>query len=623
MPSLPSPAWKRHDVPLRVARPPVFGQHASGDPGVPGGRDRASTGRAVGRDVPPAAAGTGGRMSDDRSRLGCALVTLGTLAVWVLIALAAWLIAVESPAQTVCCGPTGVLWTCTDPTCRGPLGLSCTPTGQVVPAGSCAAAPTPTPTSTPTPTAPPTPTATPTPTAPPMPAPTIATVTLGLPIPWTYTQGLSLYRGVLWGDAGNPTTGVNNGECIFSVDYTRTPPVFRVWACTGQTADSWESAYPKVDDDPANGAGTLIVAWIETHSVPPWGQTRGDVLRYGTITTLQARPVTGQAGALAVDDPAPFVRRDAIAEPQAWLWPLGWLHLGGQRQLYGAWVSSRWGEQPSRLVRWYWPLSGPPAADWQGLPPTRVPMASISDIAIDGDGSLIATETTGDNAGTMAVWRSRDEGRSWAVATTVQAAPGGSLFDCHFAHGAGGAAQTPWLLTCNSTPPSGSWANGGWQVVTVAWPGAVFPLYWGQHPAQPSALGMRALAAGVRLTTGAGPAPLSQLEVLRQLRNSPNGGGKDTMQAPPVASTATISGYCYTTTPRGKAGLGGVAISLSTVSARTCQSGFGGAYTTQAVPAGTYTVTPKLAGYVFTPPTAKVAVAGAPVTGVNFVAEKI
>jgi hypothetical protein len=144
-------------------------------------------------------------------------------------------------------------------------------------------------------------------------------------------------------------------------------------------------------------------------------------------------------------------------------------------------------------------------------------MASISDIAIDADGSLIATETLGDNATAMSIWRSRDEGRTWALATTVLAQPGGSLFDCHFAHGAGGAAQVPWLLTCNSTAPSGNWQNGGWGVVTVAWPGAEFPLYWGKAPAaQPQA--MQAQAKGiVKAVTGAGPAPLSQLDVLRQL----------------------------------------------------------------------------------------------------------
>ncbi len=149
--------------------------------------------------------------------------------------------------------------------------------------------------------------------------------------------------------------------------------------------------------------------------------------------------------------------------------------------------------------------------------PVIYPMQSISDIAIDADGSLIATETLGDNATSMSIWRSRDEGRTWVVATTVQAQPGQSLFDCHFSHHAGGAADVPWLLTCDSTPPTGNWANGGWSVVTVAWPGAQLPLYWGQAPAQPAAgaMAVRALAAPQR--AGAGPAPLSQLDVLRQL----------------------------------------------------------------------------------------------------------
>ncbi len=443
-------------------------------------------------------------MTGDREIRLCAWEVVAVAAL-LIVAMAMIAVGVASGQQLYCHDSTGCY------PLPLPPGMTCSGTVDTTP---CAVA-TPTPTPTVAPTA--------TPTAPPMPAPTITTVTLGLPIPWSYTQGLSLFRGVLWGDAGNPTTGVNNGECIFSVDYNRTPPVFRVWACTGQTADSWESAYPHVDDDAANGPGAIIVSWIETRSPAPWGQTRGDSIRYGTITTLQARPVVGQAGSLAVDDPAPYIRRDAIAESQAWLWPLGWLHLGGQRQLYGAWVSGRWGEQPSRLVRWYWPLSGPPAPDWQGLPPTSAPMATVSDIAIDADGSLIATETTGDNATSMSIWRSRDEGRTWTVATTVKALDNGSLFDCHFSRHAGGAADLPWFLTCNSTPPSGSWANGGWQVVSVAWSGAQPPLYWGQRPAQPSALGMRAMTQAVRPTTGAGPAPLSQLDVLKALR-----GRKDT-----------------------------------------------------------------------------------------------
>ncbi len=435
--------------------------------------------------------------------LGCILVAAGVVASWLATAPAA--------GQTVCCGPTGVLWTCTpgDATCRSPIGFQCEGTGTIKPAGSCASAP-------PTPTA--TPTATPTPTAPPMPAPTIATVKLSLSIPWTYTGGLTLYRGVLWGHAGNPTSGQNNGECIFSVDYTRTPPPFRVWACTGHTADSLESAYPKVTDDPANGIGALRVVWIETRSVPPWGQTSGVPLRYGTITSLVARPVAGQAGALAVDDPAPYIARDTIAESETWLWPLGWLNVGGQRQLYVAHVTALWPTCIACMTRYYWHQHGGVWMDSQAFQPASYPMASVSDIAIDADGSLIATETTGDNATSMSIWRSRDEGKTWSIATTVQAAPGGSLFDCHFSHHAGGAADVPWLLTCNSTPPTGSWANGGWSVVSVAWPGAQFPTYWGKAPIKsPLSVGPAQMRAVVTPTVPIGPAPLSQLDVLKQL----------------------------------------------------------------------------------------------------------
>lgn len=445
-----------------------------------------------------------GRSPSDFGRRGCLLVCIGTVLGWVLTGMVVTCAVTRSArAQTVCCGPSGQLWPCAagDTACKGPLGLSCAGTGvSIVQASACAAAtPTPAPAASPTPT----------PTAPPLGQPTITTVKLGLPIPWTYTQGLSLFRGVLWGNAGNPTSGPNNGECVFSVDYTRTPPPFRVWTCSGLTPDTWETGYPKVGDDP--GYGGVVVTWIETRSVPPWGQSRGDPMRYGTLSTLRTR---------SVDDPMPYIQRDAVVESGAWLWPLGWLHIGGQRMLYVAHVSSvsSWGIYANCLLRYYWPeYSGQALMDMQAFQPVNYPMASISDIAIDADGSLLATETLGDNATAMSIWRSRDEGRTWALATTVLAQPGGSLFDCHFAHGAGGAAQVPWLLTCNSTAPSGNWQNGGWGVVTVAWPGAEFPLYWGKAPAaQPQA--MQAQAKGiVKAVTGAGPAPLSQLDVLRQL----------------------------------------------------------------------------------------------------------
>ncbi len=488
---------------------------------------------------------------------GCVGVIVLTLALWAIIAVVAWLISCSPAAAATlpgCCVPASGApyapsllfggehgcgadpWIAT--ACAGPTPASeVTPTptpalGNCYSGGICYPSAPPcmagvyippgepcppggaTPTPTPTPTA--SATATPTPTAPAMPTPTITTVTLGLPIPWTYTQGLTLFRGVLWGDAGNPTSGPNQGECIFSLDYNRQPPAFRVWSCTGWTPDSWEGAYPKVDDDPANGNGALIVAWIETRSPAPWGQTRGDAIRYGTITTLRARPVAGQAGSTALDDPAPYITRDAIAESEAWIWPLGWLHLGGQRMLYAAHVSALWGAMPHALVRYYWPQHGGVWMDTLGMQPAVTPTESISDIAIDEDGSLIATEYTGDNATELRIWRSRDEGQTWAVATTVQAQPGGSLFDCHFAHGAGGAAQVPWLLTCNSTPPTGSWANGGWSVVSVAWPGAQMPLYWGQTPTQSKVINpLPNPRPAVRL--GIGPAPLSQLDVVRML----------------------------------------------------------------------------------------------------------
>jgi hypothetical protein len=500
-------------------------------------------------------------MTDTKShRLGCTLVVLLALLLWALIALAAALstgtVHAQTPTPTPYAGPW--CWmggnNCypQSGTCMGSTiaaGLPCppadvptptpggpTPTATPTPAGTqlychttgglCFAYPSPiglscdtTPNSTPCAVATPTPTATQT--ATPVPAitqPTIITVKLGLPVAWTYTQGLSLFRGVLWGNAGNAPGTTYPGECIFSVDYTRDPPPFRVWTCSGLTPDTWETGYPKVGDDAQSGLGAIIVTWIETHSVPPWGQSNGAPTRYGSLSMLRAMP-RGGAGTFAVDDPNAYISRDAISESQAWLWPLAWLNIGGQRMLYVGHVSTHWGTLQNCLVRYFMPQGN--AQQWMdsaSFPPVNYPMASISDIAIDADGSLIATETLGENATATQIWRSLDEGHTWAIAATILAQPGGSLFDCHFAHGAGGAAQVPWLLTCNSTPPTGNWQNGGWGVVTVAWPGAVFPDYWGKSPAAPvQAQGLMQVQAKSVTTAAPAVAPLSQIDVLRQL----------------------------------------------------------------------------------------------------------
>jgi 6-phosphogluconolactonase (cycloisomerase 2 family) len=81
----------------------------------------------------------------------------------------------------------------------------------------------------------------------------------------------------------------------------------------------------------------------------------------------------------------------------------------------------------------------------------------------------------------------------------------------------------------------------------------------------------------------------------------------------------TVSG---TVTLSGGAGLAGVMVTIkSTTSAATSTTTTDstGAYTLLAVPPGTYTVTPSLAGYGFSPASSPVTVSTADITGVNFV----
>jgi len=80
-----------------------------------------------------------------------------------------------------------------------------------------------------------------------------------------------------------------------------------------------------------------------------------------------------------------------------------------------------------------------------------------------------------------------------------------------------------------------------------------------------------------------------------------------------VSSTYSISG----TITYNSAGLSGVVVTAGTASATT---GSGGAYTISGLANGTYTVTPALTGYAFTPASQSVTVSGANKTGVNFTA---
>ena len=87
------------------------------------------------------------------------------------------------------------------------------------------------------------------------------------------------------------------------------------------------------------------------------------------------------------------------------------------------------------------------------------------------------------------------------------------------------------------------------------------------------------------------------------------GGGEN---PPPPPDTYSVSG---TITNSAGTGISGVTVSNGTVSATTNSSG---AYTLTGLANATYTLTPSLGGYTFSPTSRSVTVNGANVTGVNF-----
>ena len=653
MPELQRSPWKRRDVPLRVARPPVQRQHASGDPGVQGGGNRAGEGGAVGRDVPASPARAGGRMSDDRSRVGCLLVSLGTLAVWLLIALAAWLIAVESPAQTVCCGPSGRLWDCADPTCRGPLGWACVPTGQVVPAGSCAAAPTPTPTVPPTPTATPTPAVTPTPTTPPPPALPITlaqlpylpfALTYHYQVPWIQRQpdGSTTISSNAGHDPGGPLTPAAYGqlsthpqECKVVVYFPADggTPQSHITYCTGQTRTDWETGDYVI---PAQTNPAELWGW-GTYTSRPVGPIGGDTDRDVQLERITLPTMPGVPTALS-----PFPARTTILSTKGVNYSLlGIVDLSGQQMAYiGELVKQ--GSWPYLLRRYRITQYGGLDSDPSFVP---IPIAQVAgggagplNLTLAHDGrSLLTTDPVWPQTMACHLWQSSDQGQTWSAAGVEIPAPAGSvgIAQCGIAVGPGGQALSPMWGICQTFwsqdgddgldwSKTGDWRPYVWYQQGAALPPNLLTPAAAYPPATPTPAAVRAQAL-------AAPAPHVEPRWLpgaiqQPQHQAPTGAeGNTAMNAisPPVASTATISGHCYTTTPRGKAGLAGVTISLGLVTARTCLTAFDGAYTTQPVPAGTYAVTPRLAGYKFTPTTVKVSVAGLAVTAVNFTAEKI
>ncbi len=459
MPPLQCTAWQRRDVPLRVARPPVLGQHASGDPGVPSGGARAGRGQAA---ASRSHAPTGGRMSDDRSRLGCLLVSLGVVAVWIVIGVIAWLIAVAAPAQMVCCGPSGRMWDCTDPACRGPMGPSCSPGGTIMPAGTCTAAPTP------TPTAPPTPTATPTPTAPPMPTLPIALRQLPyLPQSWTYQyqvpwiqrqpDGSTVISCNSGHEPGEPLTPALYGqvsshpqECKVVVYFPANggTPQSHATYCTGQTRTDWESGdyIIPAQTNPAEAWGWGV------YTSRPVGPIGGDTDRDVQLERITLPTTPGVPTVLS-----PYPSRTTIFAAKGVNYSLlGIVDLAGQQMAYVAELYKQ-GSWPYLLRRYR-------ITQWGGLDfdPSFAPV-KMTEVAAGGFGplnlvlahdgrTLLTTDPVWPQTMACHLWQSADQGRTWSAAGVEIPAPVGSvgIAQCAIAVGPGGQALNPMWGVCQT-----------------------------------------------------------------------------------------------------------------------------------------------------------------------------
>lgn len=291
---------------------------------------------------------------------------------------------------------------------------------------------------------------------------------------YTYIQGLTMFGGVLWGNGGVccPAIGEGIGECVFSIDYTQNPPVFREWWCTNRdTVELWESCCIQAD---TTDRWPISVAGVSSRRPPFWpiedNSWDGQVWGIGapSISAPWFSPAT--------------VHRDAITITGGRPLPLGWIVLRGHRWLYGqlqmsegAWPIARW--DWSDISSW---------ASWSGdavLTAAANEPPLFSGIVLDTDGSLLAT--TGwwpaQNNVVVDVWRSRDEGRTWAKTGYRFEAPGRTLFGCGWEHKPGGAAVVPWHLTCTIGTGLGP-DMGDWHAADIRVNGATVPASWGKVP---------------------------------------------------------------------------------------------------------------------------------------------
>jgi hypothetical protein len=75
-------------------------------------------------------------------------------------------------------------------------------------------------------------------------------------------------------------------------------------------------------------------------------------------------------------------------------------------------------------------------------------------------------------------------------------------------------------------------------------------------------------------------------------------------------------------TVSGNAGVAGAVVSYSGTASGSVIAGSGGAYSISGLPAGSYTITPSLSGYTFSPTSQNVTITSANLTGINFTAKQ-
>jgi hypothetical protein len=85
-----------------------------------------------------------------------------------------------------------------------------------------------------------------------------------------------------------------------------------------------------------------------------------------------------------------------------------------------------------------------------------------------------------------------------------------------------------------------------------------------------------------------------------------------------VSATVAIATATYSIS--GNAGLASATVALTGTSNTSTTASSSGAYTFSGLPAGSYTITPSLSGYTFTPPSQSATITNANVSGVNFTA---